>query len=352
LRVYRGGSADAPGLVDGGYQYTVAGMTAEGSWQGGEQVNWNEAATNGNLFVAVSGTYDSQGNPFMIPIGPNGEVNIPADSPAGQFFANENNSVAFKGAYMEIVQTAGVEADGTVHIRPLATLVGDTSVGEIQDTITTTETVHHAEYTITTEGYDTAQENFTEMAPITPVTSRRSMEAIRQPEAPAEPERGPGYYYEGAVSEQERARILNEVSPRIRDNPDAELNTGEETAWFRDEIRRQKGDDYVKALETFADNDPAMKQISNATETIVTIPVAAAYESENIYGTLSLYAQQDIEGTSKSVILMNVNWLDTVMDDEDKVAAVQKTIAEIERAKRDFPNLAISVMQKEYVNLK
>lgn len=345
LRVYRGGSDAAPGIVDGGYQYTVAGMTPDGSWQGGERVDWNQAAAGGNLFVAVSGTEDSQGNPFMIPIGPNGEVNIPADSPAGHFFANEDNSVAFKGAYMEIVQSTDVDQEGTVHIRPLATLVGESSVHEIQDTVTTSTTVHHAEYTITTNGYDTIQGNFTEMAPITPIASRRSMEAIRR----AERGIGGDYYYgDRALAEQERLQLERETSPRLRNNPGAELNLGEELDWFSEELGRRKPDSYVRDLTAFVDNDPVLSNLNNDTESIVTIPVAAASESDNIYGTLSLYAQQDSEGVSRSTILLNVNWLDTVMDDQEKVAAIQKTIREIERARQDFPQLRISVMQKEY----
>lgn len=350
LRVYRGGSADAPGIIDGGYQYTVAGMSAEGSWQGGESVNWNEAAANGNLFVAVSGTFDSQGNPFMIPIGPDGAVNIPADSPAGQFFSNEGGSVSFNGAYMEIVQTADVDPDGTVHIRPLATLVGDSSVREITDTVTTVTTEHHAEYTITTNGYDTIQDNFTEMAPITPIASRRSMEAIRQPEAEPNPDQKivDRLYYSGEVSDVERERIIREVSPRLRDNPDAELNMAEELEWYREELRRRKGDAYIQELDDFIENDPVMSTLSDETASIVNIPVGAAYEAENIYGTLSLYAQQNPEGVEKSVIFLNVNWLDTAKDDPVKAAAIEKTISEIERARKDLPQLAISVMQKEY----
>lgn len=342
LRVYRGGAAEAPGIIDGGYQYSVAGMTPEGSWQGGESVDWNQAAASGNLFVAVSGTFESQDTPFMIPIGPDGTVNIPADSPAGQFFANEDNAVAFNGAYMEIVQSTGQDAEGVVHIRPLATLVGEGSVGAINDTITTETVVHHADYVITTNGYDTVQGNFTEMAPITPIASRRSMEALSIDERRGE------YYYGGVSSERERAQIINELSPRLRGNPDARLNTGEETAWFREEVRRRHGDDYVRDFNTFIDNDPAMQRINGNIESIVTIPVGAAFESENIYGTLSLYAQQDPEGLGKSVVLLNVNWLDTAMDNPEQYARIQKTIAEIDRAKRDFPNLAISSMMKEY----
>lgn len=349
LRLYRGGSAAAPGIVDGGYQYTVAGMKPEGSWQGGESVDWNQAAESGNLFVAVSATPDSQVQPFMIPIGPDGAINISADSPAGQFFSNDNGSVSFNGTYMEVVQTAGVDPDGTVHIRPLATLVGDSNVHEIADTVTQVTTEHHAEYAITTNGYDTVQTNFTEMAPITPVASRRSLEVL----AKARVEGGStesrfGGYYSAEASPIEREHIKREASPRLQSNPDAELNPGEELDWYREEVRRRKGDAYVRALDEFIDTDPAMGTLSNNTESIVTIPVGAAYEADNIYGTLSLYAQQEKEGVDRSIILLNLNWLDTAQADATKAAAIERTIAEIDRARNDFPQLKISVMQREY----
>ncbi len=347
LRVYRGGSDAAPGIVEGGYQYTVAGMHADGSWQGGERVDWNQAAASGNLFVAVSGTYDSQGNPFMIPIGPNGEVNIPADSPAGQFFANENNSVAFNGAYMEIVQTAGVDAEGTVHIRPLATLVGDTSVHEVNDTVTTVTTEHHAEYTITTDGYDTTQENFTEMAPITPIASRRSMEALATPETPGGVEQPS--YHGGERGAAYRARVIEESSPRIQAGGEAVLKPREELDWFHDNLARRMGEEYVRDVTAFVQNNPELSRMSNETETIVTMPVGGAFESETIYSTLATFALQDKEALAKTTLLLNVNWYDTAVDDPDSLAAIQKTIAEIDRAKADFPQLSVSVMQKEYV---
>ena len=345
LRVYRGGSAEAPGLIDGGYQYTVAGMEASGSWQGGESVDWNQAAAGGNLFVAVSGTFDSQGNPFMIPIGPDGAVNIPADSPAGQFFANENNSVAFNGAYMEIVQTTGVDQDGTVHIRPLATLVGDASVGEITDTVTTTVTEHHADYAITTGGFDTVQENFTEMPPVVPIDSRRSMEAIRsRPEAElVTDEVTPGYGY------GERFPVSrDEFSPRLRDSPEAQLDLRQELGWYRDELARREGAAYAQEVQDIITNTPELTEQTSELRSVVTIPVAAAYESENIYGTLSLYAQQDEDKLAQNLIILNTNWLDTAQQDPDSRQKIEKTLAEIERAKQDFPSLRIASFTRQY----
>ena len=350
LRLYRGGSAEAPGIIEGGYQYSVAGMETSGSWQGGEQVDWNQAAESNSLFVAVSGTYDTQNAPLMIPVNPDGTINISADSPAGKFFANENGTVDFKGAYMEVVQSNGVDEEGVVHIRPLATLVGSADVTEVTDTFTTVTAEHHAEYVITSNGYETAQDNFAEMAPITPIASRRSLESLVKARAEGSRLETPARsrYYNAEASPVEQERIKQEVSPRLRQNPDAELNPAEELSWYREETRRRHGDQYVQELESFIDNDPVLSNISNNTESIVTIPVAAPYEADNIYGTLSLYAQQDQEGMDKSVILLNLNWLDTAKADPEKAAAIERTLSEIERARRDFPQLALTVMQREY----
>ena len=71
------------------------------------------------------------------------------------------------------------------------------------------------------------------------------------------------------------------------------------------------------------------------------MPVAAAQEYANIYNTISLYSQQKQSATDRTVIVMNVNW----PDDAD-MSKVQKTISEIERAKKDFPNLQIATLTK------
>ena len=353
LRLYRGGGPDAPGIVDGGFQYSVAGMTPEGSWQGGESVDWNQAADAGNLFVAVSATVETQDTVFMIPIGPDGAVNIPADSPAGKFFSNEDNAVSFNGRYMEIVQATGVTPEGETLIRPLSTLVGDSSVESLTDVVATPSSEHIANYVITTDGYEKTQDAFTEVAPFLPVVSRRSLESLaraRQGEEAEEdgPEARRGGYYSGEVSNAEQDLMRETMSPRIKTNPDARLNLKEETDWYREELVNRHGPERVAALEEFARNNPALRSISAATKSITIIPVAAVAEKDNIYKTLSVLAQQDPDAMKANKILLNVNWMDTAMDDPAKVADMQATIAEIERAQADFPQLDIAVMQKEY----
>ncbi|MFY9228415.1 MAG: hypothetical protein WAO28_03800 [Candidatus Microsaccharimonas sp.] len=339
LRVYRGGAAEAPGIIPGGFQFTTAGMQPGGSWQGGERVDWNQAAASGNLFFAVSATVDTQDRVFMIPIGPDGAINIPEDSPAGQFFANENNEVVFHGQYGEVVQTTGVDADGTVRVRPLATMVGDGETGPITDTVTTTVTEHHAMYTITTAGYDTTVENFTEAAPVTPIDSRRSLESVRS--------RRKGYYYGESeyLTPKEIEERRRETSPRLLEDPEALLNPKEELDWYRKKLRDIAGKEYIDEITRDIAASRELQTPSPELRAIVAIPVGAVGEADNIYKTLSLYAQQDPVTIAQTKILLHVNWVDSAMADPTKAAAIYRTQSEINRARADFPGLSIATVE-------
>ena len=91
-----------------------------------------------------------------------------------------------------------------------------------------------------------------------------------------------------------------------------------------------------------------MQQASGDIDFVATIPVAAVSESENIYNTLSLFAQQDNADIEKSLILLNVNWLDEARSDPEKAANILRTMAEIDRARKDFPHLRIATIEREY----
>jgi hypothetical protein len=339
LRVYWGGNA---GIVDGGYQLSAAGMTSNGSWQGGESVDWKQASANGNLFMSISATVDTQTRTFMVPIGPDGAINISEDSPAGQFFTNENGRAKFTGAYAEVVQTAGVDEQGVVHIRPLATLVGSGGDGPITDTIVTTTTERYSEYKITTEGYDTTVQNFTEAAPVLPIESRRSLEAFRARR------KGSGYGYgygEGSLSSAEIAQLRSETSPRLLRNPDVVLNPKQELDWYARQLRKGVGDEYVEEIRNDIASSPELQAVNPGLKAIIAIPVGAVGEADNIYRTLSLYAQQDPSSIAASKILLHVNWKDSSEANPVEAAAIAKTHAEIERARADFPDLSIATIQ-------
>lgn len=335
------------GLTADGYQYSVSTMTADGSYHGGEAVDWSQANQEGALKLAISGTEDTQTQVFMLDINPDGTVDIPQDSPAAQFFSEENGRAVFHGKYSEVVQVTGVDENGVTHMRPLATHVGDANPGTITDQVTTTTIEHHNVYNITTGGYET--ETYTEMAPIIPVVPRRSLETVRARE------KGAAYNYYGHNSEQwENLRNTweQQLSPRLQQNPNAILqpkqeldflseaiDSREKTGWY------QKGQ-YAQEINDAIDQSRELSNLDAETRAIVVMPVAAAFEQDNIYKTLSLYGQQDKDALKSTTLLLNLNWIEGVDQDQERADAIQKTVSEIERARNDFPDLKIATMQK------
>lgn len=347
IRMYRGGEN---GLVDGGFRFE-SGMTPDGSFVNGESVNPVEATQQGNLVWVVSKMGEDSGAMFTLPAGPDGSLTIMKDDPAGALFTDVNGRAELAQGYrLHAFYSEGVDVNGTLHGGSLATMVGEAEVATTTQTETVVNEVVHHEYTISSNGYNVAHDNITEVAPITPIVGRKSMETLKDvsPAVPEVAETLP-WYYGGELSNTDVERIQSESSPRLQENPDRELNPKEELEWFHENLTERKGTEYVAALDAFVQNDPALRSMSPETSSIVTIPVGAASESENIYATLSLFAQQEAVSGGNKTILLNVNWLDTQMDDPEAVTAIQKTISEIERAKNDFPSLSIAVMQKEYI---
>lgn len=337
---------------DGSFQMSVSSMTENGSFHGGTSVDWSQEAASGHLELAVSATSGTQTEVFMVPIGPDGSIHIAADNPAAHFFANENGHAVFNGKYAEVVQTLKTDDSGVEHVRPLATLVGHGNVNNIQETIQTVTPHSHMEfdYRITSPGYDTVQQNFTEMAPNIPIIPRRPMETLSRREL--------SYYYRGGevLSSAEVRRRREETSPRLLDNPDADLVPGQELKWYHDLLVKKRGRRYVKDLEDTIDATPELRSISPDIKAIVQIPVNAAGNSEanGIYNLLTqAYGRQNPEALNQTMILLHVNWFDQypaggAQSPEAAQANIEKTIAEIERAKTDNPQLRIAVISTEW----
>lgn len=352
LDLWRGGTDNNGINPDGGYQYSIASMTEGGSYNGDQAAHWKELAANGQLKVAVSASAETQTQVFMIDISPDGTINIPPDSPASAFFTERDGQAVFTGKYMEVTQLTGVDTEGVEHIRPLSTLVGSdeaTNMVTTQEIPTHTPEPHY-EYKITGAGYDTTTETagFTEMAPVTPVASRRAMETLK--ETPATP---PPYYpYEGGRLSPEALRQLErEMSPRLRNDPDARLNLGEETTWYREQVRENRGTEYVEMIDRAIESSPELSQLSPNLKSVVTIPVKASGESEsqNIYSVLSdIYGAQDSQALDESLVLLHVNWTESAYSDPAQRAVIEHTRAEIERARRDNPRLKIATIESAW----
>ena len=169
--------------------------------------------------------------------------------------------------------------------------------------------------------------------------------------------RSSGYYgysgVSGGYTERRRdadiiERASEDWSPAILENPSADLNPAEELDRYAKLLERRRPASELNEIKKKIVDIPELSQVDKGLETIVTIPVAAASESDNIFNTLSLYAKQDPDSLSKTIIMLNVNWLDMVESDPAEMDKVRRTLAEIERARQSFPQLKIAVIQNTY----
>jgi hypothetical protein len=161
---------------------------------------------------------------------------------------------------------------------------------------------------------------------------------------------GAGYGNLNYNNPNKRGRWYQERSPRLQQDPDAELETGEELDFYYNQQINSRGKEYIAEIDERIDDNEVLRDMDKNTRAIVVMPVHASEESNNIYKTLSLYSQQDEESKSQSVILMNLNWIDREKDNPEKAAGIQKTLDEIERFKDDHPEVKIAQFTKEWSN--
>lgn len=336
--------------VDNGYQFDVSHMAEGGSFHDGEIANWKELAAEGKLSLLVSASKGTADHVFAVTIGPDGQAIIPADSPAAALFSKENGSAVFHGYIARIAEMRSEDSNGINTVRSLAAVLGKQDVGSIpfDSVVETVDRIPNFE--IITPGFDTLLPDYIEVPPVIPVVPRQNLgsaeskyQTVEQP-TPASPENG--YGYEAQPSRQTLDRWVSERSPRLNENPNAILNTGEELDRYAVEQQSKRGEAYIQEIEGRIASNDKLKNINGDTKLIVVMPVAAVQESENIYNALSLYSQQDEASKKNSVILLNVNWKEGATDKLEDKLKINKTISEIERAKHDFPELNIASFEK------
>lgn len=333
----------------GNIQMSVSHMTEGGSYHGNNHVSWAQAAHDGKLKLAVSASRDTQSHVYFVDVKPDGGIDIPKDNPASKFFSVDKDGQAqFNGAYAEVVEVRGV-TDGVTHIAPLATEVGHNSLTEIPEKISKPTQVYVPHVKLTPPAFEQAVQGRTvEGFGMPGFVPRRPLEVVSRRRAETQAALGYDSYRQTANGEYGRPEGADKVSPRLETDPKGKLVLGEELQWFAQELEKSEGADYMQHIHDDIQNSPELQSLPRDLRTITTIPVAAASESDNIYKTLSLYAQQDELQLKRNAILLNVNWIDTVGQDPAKRVLIDKTFAEIERARRDFPELHIATMTREY----
>lgn len=329
---------------DGSIRLSIADMTNGGSYYGHDSASWSDGAQNGSLKFAVSASIDNQDRVFMIDIAPDGSINIPPDSPAASLFSvDEHGQMEFNGAYGEVVSVQDVDSDGITHVAPMATMEGNNSITTISTPVEVPTSHVAYETKMTFPPIEVSKPNVVEGFYLPGIVTRRPLEKIAR--------RRSNYYnqyqYRNGYAEQYESQ-LEDISPRLKENSNANLELGEETTRYKQWLAGTRGSDYVDQIEQGINNSKELQQAPGDIDFVATIPVAAASESENIYNTLGLLARQDSDDIEKSLILLNVNWLDEAKSDSKKASNIRKTIAEIDRARKDFPHLRIATIEREY----
>ena len=345
LKLWWGGDNNNGVGSDGNVQMNVSHMTTGGSIHDGEHTSWAQDAREGKLKLAVSGSRGTQSQVYFVEVKPNGVIDIPKDNPASKFFSiDKNGQATFNGAYAEVVQVKG-EVGGVTHIAPLATEVGSDSVGKIAEPIAvpTQEYVPHVKLTPPAIDHMVAGRTV-EGFGMPGFVPRRPLEKIKREAM------GGGYGSAYTLERNFEEKWLAERSPRLNGNPDANLDTGRELKWYKKQQEKARGKEYLAEIDKYIDANEDLRSLGNETKAIVCIPVAGANESENIYRTLSMFGRQDADSQKASIILLNVNWKQSLESDPDEKAKIEKTLAEIERAKRDFPDLRVATFEKVWTD--
>lgn len=319
------GGVNGTGIdANGNYVLDMDQMASGGSFHEQFSVDAQEKMKSGLLKMAFSLTQDTQHNVFEVPIDVNGNAVIDPNSEIGKlFFGTENGHAVFKGRFAEVIESFGSH-DGAEHVKSLATLVGPGNNSIIDDIVVPIE--------IPVTNIDVPVG--TEPPYFIPVGARKPLEPVKYNE---------NLYYGGTMDIESWKK---DFSPRLKNNPDVKLDSQEEIAWyFKDQKRRYPG--YVeKELAGLDAQNPL--PLGKKVEAIVCVAAAGHQEHNNIYKSLETYAtQKDKKGESvwkgidenKFEIFLYINW--------PKGQNPQKTLDEIERFKKDHPQVRLRVYKEE-----
>ena len=328
--------AGGKGVENGNFVFQVNHMTDDGSYHEGLSVAAHEEMKKGGLDILLSFTKGTQNMVIPVHIDEFGKAVIDHTSEEGKMlFENNNGQAIFDGAFAEVGHATGIVKDGVQVTDILATHIGTDHAKEIVTDVVKDTVQTHVRLDVPAD-WDW------NMPPIIPIIARRPLEKGEYAKLKEEGPDGSTYLYLTG-SQEDRVRWEKNRSPRLKKNPDAILSQKEELDWYFKKQSKERGENYVKELDSFVGQNEVLKNLRKDTKIAVCMPVAAAQEYENVYNTLSLYSQQDKQSKEKTVIIMNVNW----PDDAD-MTKVQKTIDEIEKAKKDFPDLQIATFTKTW----
>lgn len=154
---------------------------------------------------------------------------------------------------------------------------------------------------------------------------------------PMKERRIPDSMYGGEPTADRLALFEKHRSPNLRNNPEAPLDPyNEAEAYFN-----RQNPEYLREIQTLASK--IQPPPSPNLKAIVCIPVAGHQEGANIYESLNNYTFQDAAKDQYEILLF-VNQPET--DREGNPIRPDRTMAEIERFRRDHPDMPIRVVSR------
>ena len=381
---------------DTGAHGLITRMTDAGSSHGGEVSQFSQWVQEGKVKLMISPSGATQQTPIEVlgKVMPDGQIAfIPEEgSVAARFFDSDGK---FIGKFAEIVQDCGYDEDGvTKLIRPFATAVGQDYTGtlpifeDIEREVTDSLSVPEYLFTMPGENGITDWE--------LPIVFPFTYDGAMKNSAPGDYAnhdgrrriRYHGGYYQtpyGGVSvsgETEpgtpaaelgpdgRSIVKGEISERITARK--QLHLGQEVADYKARMVAAGEQDRATRIEQIVEQSPTLKNLSGSVKTVIMLPVWAKEDFDKVYDALSLYAQQEGVSMDSFMVCVNVNdkmpeSADTVdsadLTDDEKAhfASIgnpnpskaevyrhryQQTIAEVGRAKTDFPGLQVATISQ------
>lgn len=329
--------------ADGNFVYSIAGMKTGGSHHGELSVDIKNALTQGKLKLLLSLSRDTQFNPVEVPIDANGNAIIDPNSEIAKTFfktvdTKDGPQLKFIGKFAEVGHSQGMGTDGVEHFRIMATDEGKglSTVKNLVGTRTKFISFNPDSMPIpqTVTRFDLLEpERDMVPPPFIPLFGRQPLERLDNKKVIT-----PDYWYVGGLNSESFSAMDKKrgewLSKRLQENPSADLDEREEI----DEYLNSNSEDYLEILKKLSQEAGPMHKKCRLS---VCIPVAGHQEGESIYNSLESYTTQTADKDSFELVLF-VNH-----PDRDKIGAAitpDETLNEIERFKKDYPEMNIRLM--------
>jgi hypothetical protein len=330
------GGQNGTGLdKDGNYVFDVHRMLPGGSSHDGLTANDRQLLSEGKLKVALSMSKGSQHHVVMVNVNPDFTAKVDSKGFVGRsLFSTHDGQAHFDGAYAETIEVTKVQPNGETTGRILATVVGDNKPKMASVTNVTEVLNHHNLVTTTIEAPTLTNGGNTpiEIPGVLPITYRRGLEALNQPEA-AIPY---GYVetYSGDQARRAQSQRSTPFAPELAADPDAVIDANVVTTRYLRALRPSYRHKVVE-LNSQLEKQPK----ATNPRTIVMIPAAAHQEGNNIYTTLEQYgAQEGIDRETFEVV---------VFANYPAGAKRDKTIKEVERFQEEHPEIKVRLIQQK-----